>query len=106
VIAYFVSQRTHEIGVRVALGASSASVLKMVVGQGLVLALIGITIGAILATLATRVLQNMLFEVGARDPVAYAAAGTILLLVALVASWIPARRAMRVDPVRALTSSA
>jgi len=106
VIAYFVSQRTHEIGVRVALGASSASVLKMVVGQGLVLALIGITIGAILATLATRVLQNMLFEVGARDPVAYAGAGTILLLVALVASWIPARRAMRVDPVRALTSSA
>ena len=105
VIAFFVSQRTHEIGVRVALGASTQSVVRMVVSQALVLASVGVVLGGVAAFWATRVLGNMLFEVGARDPIAYAAAAALLLLVALGASWLPARRATRVDPVKALASS-
>ena len=106
VIAFFVSQRTHEIGVRVALGASTRSVVSMVVRQALVLAIVGVTLGGIIAFWATRVLGNMLFEVGVRDPVAYMAAALLLLGVALGAAWLPARRAARVDPVRALAASA
>jgi ABC-type antimicrobial peptide transport system permease subunit len=76
-----------------------------VVSQALVLASVGVVLGGVAAFWATRVLGNMLFEVGARDPIAYAAAATLLLLVALGASWLPARRATRVDPVKALASS-
>ena len=105
VIAFFVSQRTHEIGVRVALGASTQSVIGMVVRQAVILAAIGIVVGGVASFWATRVLGTMLFQVGTRDPVAYVAAASLLLLVALGASWLPARRAARVDPVRALASA-
>jgi len=105
VIAYFVSQRTHEIGVRVALGASTRSVVRMVVRQALALAIIGIVAGAVMSVWATRALAEMLYDTSARDPVAYGAAAAVLFVVALGASWIPARRAARVEPVRALGSS-
>ena len=105
VIAFFVTQRTHEIGVRVALGATTASVVKLVVRQAVMLALFGIGLGAVGALWATRVLGSMLFEVSARDPVAYAVAGLVLLIVAITASWFPARRAACVDPVRALAAA-
>src|SRR5918997_2935336 len=88
VIAFFVTQRTHEIGVRIALGASSGSVVRMVVREGLVLGLAGIALGGLLAAWATRALGSMLFEVSARDPVAYGAAAAVLLLVAVGASWL------------------
>jgi putative ABC transport system permease protein len=105
VIAFFVSQRTHEIGVRVALGASSGNVVRMVVRQALVLAVIGIVVGGIASMWATSVLETMLYQVKTRDPIAFAAGATMLLLVALGAAILPARRAARVDPVRALTAS-
>jgi putative ABC transport system permease protein len=105
VIAFFVSQRTHEIGVRVALGATTGSVVRIVVRQAMVLALAGIAIGCLAAMWATRVLGNMLFETNARDPVAFVAGSLVLLVVALGAAWIPARRAARVDPVAALSTA-
>jgi putative ABC transport system permease protein len=105
VIAFFVSQRTHEIGVRVALGASTQSVVRMVVGQAATLAIVGIVVGGVAAFGVTRVLGTMLFEVGARDPVTYLAAALVLLIVALAASWLPARKAARVDPVTALAAA-
>jgi ABC-type antimicrobial peptide transport system permease subunit len=105
VIAFFVSQRTHEIGVRVALGASRQRVIRMVIRQAAVLALIGIAIGAVGAWWATKVFGTMLFQVGARDPVAFIAAAAALLIVALAASWLPASRASRVEPVKALAAA-
>ena len=105
VIAFFVSQRTHEIGVRVALGASRPRVIRMVIRQAAVLALVGIAVGAVGAWWATKVFGTMLFQVGARDPVAFIAAAAALLIVALAASWFPARRAARVEPVKALAAA-
>jgi putative ABC transport system permease protein len=105
VIAFFVTQRTHEIGVRVALGASTQNVVGMVVRQALVLASLGIILGGVAAYWATSVLQTLLFEVDTRDPVAFGAGAVVLLLVALGAAWIPARRASKVAPVTALASS-
>jgi putative ABC transport system permease protein len=105
VIAFFVSQRTHEIGVRVALGATARDVVRMVVMQAVILALTGVVIGGAAAYWGTQVLRTMLFGVDARDPIAYAAAAAVLVLVALVAATLPARRAARVDPVRALAVS-
>jgi len=105
VIAFFVSQRTQEIGVRVALGATTGNVIAMVVRQALVLALMGIMLGGLAALWATKVLGSMLFQVGARDPYAFIAGAIVLLLVALGASLIPARRAARVEPIRALSTS-
>jgi putative ABC transport system permease protein len=105
VIAFFVSQRTHEIGVRVALGATTRNVVRLVVQQAVILAVIGVALGSVLAFWATRVLGELLFQVNARDPLAYGSAAAVLLLVALAAAWIPARRAARVDPVRALSSA-
>jgi len=102
VIAFFVNQRTHEIGVRVALGASRARVIRLVVRQAAMLALIGIAVGGVAAFWATSVFRTMLYEVQPRDPVAYVGAAIVLLLVALAASWLPARRASKVEPVRAL----
>jgi putative ABC transport system permease protein len=104
VVAFFVSQRTHEIGVRVALGATTRDIVGIVMQQALVLAVVGIGIGGVVAMWATRVLGSMLFEVETRDPVSFAVGAVVLLLVALGASLLPARRAARVDPVRVLTS--
>jgi len=102
VIAYAVSQRTHEIGIRMALGARVEDVVRMVVRQGLRLAAIGLLVGAVAALATTRFLAGMLFGIGAADPVTFIAIPAILALVALVASWLPARRAARVDPMIAL----
>ncbi|MDQ6827286.1 MAG: ABC transporter permease [Gemmatimonadota bacterium] len=102
VIAYAVSQRTHEIGIRIALGASRDAVLRMIVGQGLGLAVVGVGLGIILATIVTRVMSSLLFGVSATDPLTFAGVGVILLAISMLASAIPARRAARVDPVVAL----
>ncbi|MGI8496241.1 MAG: ADOP family duplicated permease [Gemmatimonadaceae bacterium] len=105
VIAYFVTQRTHEIGVRMALGAGPWQVRAMVVRQGAVLALGGVAIGVAGGLLTTRILSGMLFGVQATDPITFASVGILLAAVAALASYIPARRATRVDPLVALRSS-
>jgi len=102
VLAYAVSQRRQEIGVRVALGASPRSVLQLVVGQGMALAVAGVVLGLIGAFVLTRLMAAVLFEVRATDPVTFATVVVVLLGAALVASWLPARRALRIDPVQAL----
>jgi len=102
VTAFGVAQRTREIGIRIALGSSRRGVLGIVVGQGLRLGAIGVALGIVAAIAATRVLESMLFGVSATDPIALGAAGAVLLGAALLASWLPARRAARVDPMVAL----
>ena len=102
VMAYSVAQRNAEIGVRMALGASAQSVQKMVLGQGMTLAGIGLAMGLALALALTRMMTTMLFDVGARDPLVYASIGGLLAAIAALACWLPSRRAARVDPVRAL----
>ena len=102
VVAYSVSQRTREIGIRLALGARGRDVLKLVARQGLALLLIGVAIGLAGASAATRVMKTLLFEVSATDPLAFAGIPLLLAVVALLACWIPARRATKVDPLTAL----
>jgi hypothetical protein len=102
VMAYSVSQRTRELGIRVALGADRASVVQLVLGEGLRLAVIGTVIGLVGAFGAARLVQGMLYDVGAFDPVAFTAVPATLLLVATIAVYLPARRAASVDPMRAL----
>jgi putative ABC transport system permease protein len=103
VMAYTVSQRTQEIGVRVALGASHTDVVRMVVSQGLRLTVIGVVIGAAMAALVTRSLDTVFFKGGGADPVSFAAAAAMLAAAALTASYLPARRAARVSPIVALS---
>ena len=105
VVSYFVAQRTHEFGVRLALGASSSAVRSLVARQGRWLAAAGLACGLGLAFLATRLLRNMVFGVTTHDPITFAVVATVLAAVTVVASYIPARRATRIDPLEALRSS-
>ena len=102
VISYSVIQRTHEIGIRMSLGAQPGQVLRLVMGQGARLVLAGILIGAAAALALTRFMRSLLFEVRSADPLTFVAIASLLALVALAACYIPARRAMRVDPMTAL----
>ncbi len=102
VVSYSVSQRTREIGVRMALGAGRLSVIRMVLWQGLGLTLLGVVLGLAGAAAATRAMQSLLFGVSRLDPLTFAVVGAGLIAVALVAAWVPARRAVRVDPAVAL----
>ena len=102
VMAYVVGQRSNEIGLRMALGASQASVLRLVLRQGLIYVALGLALGLAGAAAATRLLASMLFEVKPTDPATYAAVAILLVAVALAASYLPARRAANLDPSRAL----
>jgi len=102
VISYAVSQRTGEIGLRMALGAQPRDILRLVIGKGISLTLIGVVLGAALALALTRFLTSLLVGVGAADPLTYLAVPLLLTCVALLACWIPARRATKVDPMIAL----
>jgi putative ABC transport system permease protein len=102
VISYLVEQRTREIGVRMALGAQRREVQNMVVLRGARLAVIGVLLGIAMALLVTRALAGLLFGVGAADPWTFSAVTVLLIFVALFASYIPARRAAKVDPIVAL----
>jgi putative ABC transport system permease protein len=102
VISYMVVQRTHEIGIRIALGAQERDVLKLIVGQGIRLAFIGLVIGLVSSLILTRLMSSLLFNVTATDSLTYISISTLLFMVALLACYIPARRATKVDPMVAL----
>jgi putative ABC transport system permease protein len=102
VLAYSVARRQREIGVRTALGASRIDIVKLVLGQGMRLTLLGILLGMISASWLTRGLSSLLFEITPDDPATFLTVSLLLLTVALTACWIPARRAARIDPLQAL----
>jgi ABC-type antimicrobial peptide transport system permease subunit len=101
-VSYSVTYRTREIGIRIAVGATAASVVGLIVRQGLTLATLGVTFGLVAAFGATRLMSSLLFGVASHDPPTFATAGAALVAIALVAAWIPARRAATMDAVRAL----
>jgi ABC-type antimicrobial peptide transport system permease subunit len=101
-MAFHVARRTHEIGVRIALGAQPARVVSMVVGRSLLLASVGVAAGIVIALGASRLASSLLYGIAPHDPVSYAAGATVLLIAAVAAGWMPAVRAARVDPVTAL----
>ena len=100
--AYTVGQRTNEIGLRIALGAGTRSVILLVLEQGLLLAGLGLTLGLAGAVAGARLLSTMLFQVKPNDPLVYGAVAVLLGLVSVVASYVPARRASRIDPLAAI----
>jgi putative ABC transport system permease protein len=102
VMSWSVAQRTREIGIRMALGAERTQVLRMVIGRGLVLSAAGLALGLAGAFALRRVLSSLVFEVSTADPATYAVVPVLMLGVALLACWVPARRASRVDPSIAL----
>ncbi|HEX5324277.1 MAG TPA: ABC transporter permease, partial [Capsulimonadaceae bacterium] len=102
VISYSVARRTHEIGIRISLGASRKDVLLLIIRQGLTLALIGSTVGLVSAFMLARLMTKLLYGVAPTDPATFAGVATLLIAVALLACYIPARRAMRIDPVSAM----
>jgi putative ABC transport system permease protein len=102
VLAYAVTQRRREIGIRMALGAQKRNVLSLVVGQGMKFALAGVVIGVLSALALTRVLRNLLFEVKPTDPLTFVVVSLLLVVIGLFACWFPARRAAQTDPMEAL----
>jgi ABC-type antimicrobial peptide transport system permease subunit len=102
VLSYSVSQQTREIGVRVALGARSSQVMRLIVGQGFRLAVTGLALGLIGALLLTRLLSSLLFGIGPYDLLTFSAVSLVLTTAAILACYIPARRATKVDPIAAL----
>jgi ABC-type antimicrobial peptide transport system permease subunit len=102
VLGFSVSQRTNELGIRLALGAERTSILRMILGEGILMAVVGLAIGGLAAIPLSRLLAGLLFGVEPADPITIVTAAGLLLTVALVASWIPARTATAVDPMTAL----
>jgi putative ABC transport system permease protein len=102
VLAYSVTQRTREIGVRIALGANTGEVLRMVLVQGVKLAIAGVAIGLVAALVLNRLIGSLLYGVKASDPLTYTGVAVLLVIVVLLACWFPARRAARTDPLAAL----
>jgi putative ABC transport system permease protein len=101
-IAYSVAERTREMGIRIALGAAKRDILRMIVGQGLALALAGLAIGTVASLALTRLMSGLLFQTDAADPASFAASALLFAAIAALASYLPARRATRVDPTEAL----
>jgi putative ABC transport system permease protein len=102
--AYLVSRRSREIGIRMALGASARDVMRLVLGEGLVLVAVGLGVGFVLAALTLFAVASLVYEVGAFDPMVFTAAPLLLAIAALIACYVPARRATRVAPIVALRS--